>query len=188
MRTVRFAALLDASCRFMKHRLQSGGSDRRQGRAGVDARFAMIKIRAPRDLLAGLLFIAIGAIGAWMAASYAFGSTLRMGPGYFPTVLSWGTILLGAIIALRSLAAQGDPLTRVGWRPLAMVLGSIVTFGLLINRTGLVIAIIATSIVGGLASREVGRIELVLLSLGLAVFCVLVFVYGLSQPFDLWPQ
>ena len=27
----------------------------------------------------------------------------------------------------------------------------------------------------------------VLLSAGLAVFCVVVFVYGLSQPLDLWP-
>jgi len=46
-----------------------------------------------------LLFIGIGATGAVMAARYAYGSTLRMGPGYFPTVLSWGTIVLGAIIA-----------------------------------------------------------------------------------------
>jgi hypothetical protein len=147
----------------------------------------MVKIRAPRDFFAGLLFVAIGVVGAWMAMGYAYGSALRMGPGYFPTVLSWGTIVLGCIIAVRSFTVEGDALTRVRWRPLVMVLGSIVVFGLLINRTGLVIAIIATSIVGGLASREIGRIELVLLSIGLALFCVLVFVYGLSQPFDLWP-
>src|SRR5687767_4741665 len=99
----------------------------------------MVKIRASRDFFAGLLFIGIGATGAVMAARYAYGSTLRMGPGYFPTVLSWGTIVLGAIIVLRSFAIDGERVQRIGWRPLILVPGAIAVFGLLISRAGLVI-------------------------------------------------
>lgn len=147
----------------------------------------MVRVRAPKDFFAGLLFIGIGATGAAFASGYAFGSALRMGPGFFPTLLSWGAIVLGAIVTLRSFTLDGAPVTRIGWRPLIMVLASVVVFALLITRAGLVIAVMATAVVGGLASRESGRLELIALALCLAAFCALVFVYGLGQPFDLWP-
>ena len=43
--------------------------------------------RSNRDFFAGLTYILTGAIGVWIARDYPFGSALRMGPGYFPTVL-----------------------------------------------------------------------------------------------------
>jgi hypothetical protein len=147
----------------------------------------MIRIRAPRDFFAGLLFIGIGLLGATLATGYAFGSALRMGPGYFPTVLSWCTIGLGAIVALRALALDGPAITSVSWRPLVCVLAAICAFGLLIAPAGLVLAIVAAAIVGGFATREMGRIEVALLALGLAAFCAAVFVYGLGLPINLWP-
>lgn len=147
----------------------------------------MFKVRAPKDLFAGLLFTCVGALGVFIASGYAFGSALRMGPGFFPTMLSWGLIGLGAIIALRAFVIDGEAVQRIGWRPLILVLASIVIFALLVTRAGLVLATIATVLVGGFAAREAGRIELVLLGLVLAAFCALVFVYGLGQPLDLWP-
>lgn len=148
----------------------------------------MVRIRAPRDFCAGLLFIATGALGAALATDYAFGSALRMGPGYFPTLASWGTIGLGAIVALRALAREGPPLTRVGWRPLICVLAAISAFGLLIVPAGLVVAIIAAALIGGLATPDMGPVERVALAFGLAGFCVAVFVYGLGLPIELWPR
>ena len=148
----------------------------------------MVRIRAPKDFFAGLLFVAIGIVGAVTASGYAFGSALRMGPGFFPSVLSWCTIVLGAIVALRSFAIDGERVARIGWRPLILVLAAIVVFALLVTRAGLILATIATVIVGGLASREMGRVEMVALGVALAAFCALVFVVGLKQPFDLWPR
>jgi hypothetical protein len=147
----------------------------------------MMKIRAPKDFFAGLMFIGIGALGAVLATHYAFGTALRMGPGYFPTLLSWGTMLLGAVILLRSFTLDGLPVSRIGWRPLVFVLASIVVFGLLVTKVGLVLTTIVATIVGGVASREMRWVELVLLSVGLAAFCAGVFVYGLGQPIELWP-
>ena len=148
----------------------------------------MVRIRAPRDFCAGLLFIAIGALGAVLATGYAFGSALRMGPGYFPTLLSWSTIGLGAIVALRALAREGPRLTPVGGRPLVAVLAGVSLFGLLVVPAGLVAAIIAAALIGGLATRDMGPVERLALAFGLAVFCVAVFVYCLGLPIELWPR
>jgi hypothetical protein len=147
----------------------------------------MLKIRAPKDFYAGLLFIAIGVLGAAMAVRYPFGSALRMGPGYLPTILSSIVAMLGAAILLRSFGFDGKPVTRVVWRPLILVTVSIVVFGVTITHLGLVIAVTATAIVGGFAARDMGRVELALLALGLAAFSAIVFVYSLGQPIELWP-
>ena len=148
----------------------------------------MIRICAPKDFFAGLLFIGIGALGAAVAFDYAFGTATRMGPGYLPSVLSWCTIALGVAVLVRSFAIDGEPVSRVMWRPLVFVLGAIVLFGLLmLAQVGLIPAIIATAIVASLASSEMRWIELLLLSVGLALFCAAVFVYGLGQPIQLWP-
>jgi Tripartite tricarboxylate transporter TctB family len=148
----------------------------------------MIRIRAPKDFWAGLLFIAIGAVSAVVATGYAMGTATRMGPGYLPTVLSWGTMLLGLAVTARSFAIEGAPVARIVARPLLLLLAAIVVFALTIQRGGFVLACIATVLIGGLASRELGWRELIALSLGLTTFCVVVFIYGLGQPIELWPH
>ncbi len=149
--------------------------------------FAMVRIRAPKDFYAGLLFIGIGTLGAVMALNYPLGSATRMGPGYLPTILSCGTALLGLVVLLSSFAIDGPPATRIGWRPLILITGAIVVFALTVNRIGFVGAVVLTAIIGGFAAREMGKLELALLAIGLATFSALVFVYGLGQPVALWP-
>jgi hypothetical protein len=147
-----------------------------------------LKVRAPKDFFAGLLFVAIGALGAILASRYPYGSATRMGPGYLPMLLSCCTMALGLVVLVRSLAIEGEPVARPVWRPLVLILAAIVVFGLVIANGGLVLAVIASTIVGGLASRDMGWIELIALSIALAGFCALVFVYGLGQPIELWPH
>ena len=51
--------------------------------------------RNNRDFFAGMMYIVLGAVGMWIARDYPFGSALRMGPGYFPTVLGGMMIAFG---------------------------------------------------------------------------------------------
>lgn len=168
----------------------------------------MVRVRAPKEFWSGLLFLAIGLAGVFFARDYAYGSALRMGPGYLPTVLSWCTAVLGVIVLVRSFIISGPSLEGMDLRPLLLVLLSIIVFGVLIGgvrikphdifgipigglevgHSGLVLAIIATTIVGGFASRELGRLEMLVLAAGIALFCALVFVVGLGQPMELWPS
>jgi hypothetical protein len=59
-----------------------------------------------------------------------------MGPGYFPTAL--GTLLgfIGVISVGRSFLRPGEPIGAFAWRPLILVLGAIVLFGLLLPTAG----------------------------------------------------
>ena len=59
-----------------------------------------------RDILAGTLFIVIGALALLGARGYPVGSAMRMGPGYFPAVLGVLLILLGALLGLRAPASE----------------------------------------------------------------------------------
>ncbi|MBU2053806.1 MAG: hypothetical protein KKC25_02350 [Proteobacteria bacterium] len=46
-----------------------------------------LDFRNNRDFWAGAMFIAGGAVAMIAARSYLFGTKLRMGPGYFPSLL-----------------------------------------------------------------------------------------------------
>ncbi len=145
-------------------------------------------IRNLKDFLSGAMFIAFGGLGLWFGRGYAVGTTFQMGPGYFPLVLSCGLIAIGGIVLLRSLVLAGEAPERSSLRPLAVVLGSVAAFGLLIEAAGLLIAVAVTVLLGGLASKQTRAPELAVLAAGMAGFCALLFVYGLGQPMPLWPR
>ena len=56
------------------------------------------------------------------------------------------------------------------------------TFALLIDRAGLAPATFAVAVICALASTDVKWKQAVALGIALALFCVLVFIYGLRQP------
>jgi hypothetical protein len=71
-----------------------------------------VRIKAPRDFWAGLMFIGIGGFFMiWALTHYQMGTAVRMGPAYFPTVLGGLLVLLGVLVFIESFAMQGPPLT-----------------------------------------------------------------------------
>ena len=58
----------------------------------------MLQVKSPQDLGAGLAFMLIGLAGLYFGSDLAFGSSSRMGPGYFPTLLSALIIVVGLVI------------------------------------------------------------------------------------------
>ena len=52
------------------------------------------------------MLIASGAATMFIARNYSFGTTLRMGPGYFPTVLGGILVLFGLYLVVVRLAQQ----------------------------------------------------------------------------------
>ena len=51
----------------------------------------------------GLFFIVLGAAALWISRDYPLGNLNRMGPGYFPRMLSMGMIGLGVLIVRQGL-------------------------------------------------------------------------------------
>lgn len=140
-----------------------------------------------KDLCAGLLFLAIGAGVVFVVSGYPIGSAMRMGPGYFPVLLGGVLIVLGAAIAGHALwTGAPAPLPPVRLRPLLLVTLSILAFAFLLERFGLVPAIIVTVLVSCLGGQEFRFREAAPLAVFLAAASVLIFHIGLGLPFALW--
>lgn len=129
--------------------------------------------------------MALGAMGLWLGWDYAFGTAARMGPGFVPKLLCWLMVAAGAGIALAGIIRRGPGMDSWHLRPLILVLLSVLVFGALIERSGLVPAAIGLVLVGAAASTETRWVETVILSLVLAGASALIFVRGLGLPMKL---
>ena len=147
----------------------------------------MALIRHPKDFWAGVLFIAFGGAACVIALDYAMGTAARMGPGYFPRVLGLLLCALGALLVLRSFKLQGAPLSFPTFKPIAIVLGSVLLFGLVVNKAGLVIATLLLVLVSSTASHEYRWRESIVAAIALAVFVIVAFRYGLGLQLPTWP-
>ena len=152
----------------------------------AQVRRAFPGFRPDTDILAGLLFVLIGAGAIAVASGYPFGTAMRMGPGYFPMVLGGILVVFGAYLCGRGFREPGRILRDWGWRPLALVTLSMLLFGFVVQRWGLVPALLAMFPVCALAGREFRGREVLALSAGLTAFAVALFVYGLKLPFRLF--
>ncbi len=147
----------------------------------------MAVVRSPKDLVAGLMFIAVGILAIVIASNYTLGTAARMGPGYFPRILGILMIVLGGAIALRSLRVSGPPPPGWKWRPVLIVLGSVIIFGLVVNWLGLVLSTILLIVMASAASSEFRPKEAAISGALLAVLAVAVFVIGLKLQIGIWP-
>jgi hypothetical protein len=146
-----------------------------------------VKLNNHRDVCAGLLFVAIGTVAVAVAGAYSFGTTMQMGPGYFPVLLGGLLILLGAAIVVRALwTGEAAPLPSMSLRPLLLITLSVLVFAFLLERVGLVPAIAVTVLVSCFGGHEFRWREVVPLAAFLAVASVLIFHVGLGLPFLLW--
>lgn len=138
-----------------------------------------------KDVWAGLMLIAVGAAAMYIARNYAFGDSLRMGPGYFPTVLGGILILFGFYILGAGLY-KGEKLTG-SWslRALIILPLSLVLFGYLIDRAGFIPAMLVLVFGSATASTEFRFLEVLLFSIFLTALGVAVFIWGLGLPYPL---
>lgn len=139
-----------------------------------------------KDFWAGAVYVAFGAAAVWIGRDYTFGTASRMGAGYFPTVLGGLLVVIGLLSLLRAFTRQGDVVGAVALKPLMLVVGATVLFGLLATTAGFVIAVVVLALTSAAAS---GRFRLEARAaaglLLLVVLCALVFVKGLGVPLPL---
>jgi uncharacterized membrane protein len=138
-----------------------------------------------RDAAVGAIFIAIGALFALGTRELDMGSLLKMGPGFFPLVLAIVLMALGLFIVATSFAKENEPIGAVPWRGLVLILAAPVVFGSTVRGLGLVGALVLAVVISTFASKRATVLLSALLTLGLTVFCVAVFSYGLGLPLRL---
>jgi hypothetical protein len=149
-----------------------------------------MKIKSERDFWSGLVFITVGLGFAWGALNYSFGSSGRPGPAYFPFGLGILLALLGAVTLFESLTIHTEDGEKVGalaWKPLTIIIGSLVIFGLLIPRLGLLVSLPVLVIVGAMAGDEFHWGEVIALAVALTIASWAIFIKGLGLTIPLLP-
>ncbi len=149
-----------------------------------------MRAKSQRDLVAGLLFVVTGVAFAWGSTNYDFGRGAAPGPGYFPFGLGVILALLGALLLFKAMTIEtqdGEPIGSIGWRPLLVVVGSILLFAVGLPRLGLPLAVALSCFGVAFAMEEIRIWEAAVLAGVLALFSALVFVSALGLNLPLMP-
>jgi len=142
--------------------------------------------RTNKDLWAGLMYIGTGAVGMWIAKDYPFGSALRMGPGYFPSVLGGIMVVMGIYVLALGLRKNHEKIEgNLSLRALIVLPISMVVFGILMEEAGFIPAMAALIPVSAAAGRDFKWLEVVALTIGLTILCAAGFIFALGLPYPL---
>jgi Tripartite tricarboxylate transporter TctB family len=138
-----------------------------------------------KNFMSGLLFIGVGALGIYMAQDYPMGTALRMGPGYFPIVLSGMLILFGIYCLIQGLLNPEKLPLNWSVRALFILPIATVVFGVLMEHAGFIPALIALVFISAYASSEFKFVEVLVMAIGLTVGSWALFIWGLGLPYPL---
>lgn len=142
-------------------------------------------IRSPKDFCAALIYLAVGLSALYVGRELPMGTALKMGPAYFPAVLGWLLAFIGVLSLIRAFLRKGEPIPKFAWKPLLLITGATVVFGLLVRGAGLLVALPLFVVMTAMASVKFRWVPTLLLAAGATVFCSLVFVKGLGVPLPL---
>ena len=146
----------------------------------------MFRVKSPQDFGAAVVFVTIGVAGIYLGKDLSFGSAARMGPGYFPIILSYLIVAIGLIIGGVSLTIEGPRIEATKLRPIFFILAAILAFGYFVDKIGLALVSVLLTLLAAYARPDPKLMETLLLGAGLAIFSVLVFVYALGQSLPAW--
>ena len=149
-----------------------------------------MKIKSEKDFWSGLMFIVVGIGFAWGALNYSFGTSARPGPAYFPFGLGIFQAALGGVLLFKALTFEvegGDPIGPWPIKQGAIIIGSVVLFGLTLPKLGMAIALPLLIGVGSLASGEFRIKEVLLNCVILTVASWGIFIKGLGLTLPMWP-
>lgn len=144
-----------------------------------------------REMLAGLVFMAAGIVAVAVGWGYGFGSFAALGAGAMPVLVGAGLIGLGAVqllqarVAMRAGEALVSAFPRAELRPLAVILAAVLVFALLVDRVGLVPALVALVGISWFAERGGRGVELAAVMVVVVLLIVAIFYWGLGIPFRL---
>jgi Tripartite tricarboxylate transporter TctB family len=138
-----------------------------------------------KDFWAGLMLIALGGMTVLVSRAYPMGTVLRMGAGYFPTVLGGILIVFGLILLLKGVRST-DRL-EPNWSPRALFVipVALILFALLVERIGFAPSLLMLIVGSAAASSEFRLLEAVVVGAVLTALSVAVFIWGLGLPYPL---
>lgn len=148
-----------------------------------------LRLQSRDDLCAAIMFIVVAGLFLFGATDYDLGTSRKMGPGYFPSLLSLLLLVLGLLTLLRAFqdADHAPDSGPSDWRGLTIICGSVLVFAQLLPVAGFLISAPILILLGSLANSESSWKERLALAAVLTTFCMLVFKVGLEMSIPLLP-
>ncbi len=142
-----------------------------------------MKQYAPAAILitAGLFFSIAGSDLAW-------GSLSNIGPGFFPRATSATLLGMGILTAFRPDPVMTLPVRKM-LKPLVLILLSVATYGLMIDRVGLFPSVFVSMLIASMSSSGNSLVRQAVLATVIAISAWILFSYVLGLPllFARWP-
>ena len=148
--------------------------------------------RNNRDFWGGIFFIVVGAAAMIISRDYPMGSALRMGPGYFPTVLGGIVVVFGVYVLIKGIITNEKVAGNWSIRALIVLPAATWIFGVMMETVGFVAALAVLMFTSALASKEFdfrkvrSLTEVTVMAVIMVVVCTGVFIYGLGLPYPLF--
>jgi putative tricarboxylic transport membrane protein len=155
---------------------------------GIAITAGLVPVRAPQDFYGGIALIMLATLAIVASAELPGQRGFAFGPGTAPRLFATVLIGLGAAVAVVGLLADGPRIEKYRLRGPILVIGAILTFAATIRVVGLVPATFLAYMIAICGSREMRLVESLIAAAAMTVFCVLLFVYLLNLPFQLWPR
>jgi putative tricarboxylic transport membrane protein len=155
---------------------------------GVVVTAKLVRVRAPQDFYGGVALVMVATLALIASAELPGQRGFAFGPGTAPRLFAGLLVALGTAVAVTGLIADGPRIEKYNIRGPVLVIGAIIGFSHMIRPLGLIIASYVTFVVAMMGSKEVRITEAFIGAAVMTAFCVLLFVYILNLPFQLWPR
>jgi putative tricarboxylic transport membrane protein len=154
---------------------------------GIATAAGFIPVRGPQDYYGGLVLVILATFMFVASADLPGQRGFAFGPGTAPRLFSWLMFGLGAAVAVVGVLSDGPAIEKYRIKGPSLVVFAIFLFAALIRPFGLVVATYLAFMVSIMGSSEMRWIESLIAAAVMTLGCVLLFVYLLNLPFQLWP-
>ena len=139
-----------------------------------------------QEAVSGLMFLAIAIyVSVSTLLGLDIGGLEQMGPGFFPLALGIILGIIGVLVLLGAKPDEDDQLP-VNWRAVILIGGAPIAFGLTVRTLGLVPALLISVAMATLSSAKIKPLGGAAIIVGVTLFCVVVFKFGVRVPYDLF--
>jgi hypothetical protein len=158
------------------------------GVVGVATALGFIPVRAPQDYYGGIVLMMLATLALIASADLPGQRGFAFGPGTAPRLFAIILFGLSLAVTIVGVTTPGPRIEPYKLRGPLWVLSAIVLFAMIIRPVGLIAASFLTWMISICGSTEMRWIESLIAAAAMTIFCVVLFVYLLNLPFQLWPQ
>lgn len=126
-------------------------------------------------------FALLGAYFIFEGLNMGIGTARQMQAGFYPVCIGIVAMAVGLAIAVIH-RRNADPIETPDWRAMVAVLAATAAFIPVTLTLGLIPGVAATILVSALGAGSIRRLDIALLSIGVAIVSWLIFVKGLGVP------